>query len=88
MTPFAQFLRAAAIIASVMIGLVALWAARFLPGSLGRIFAWIFHVLTTPIILEISFAALGVVIVLAIAHRAEKNADEWVEMDFPDDEKR
>lgn len=88
MSSFRQFLQAATVIASVMIGLVGLWACRFLPGSFGRTCAWIFHVLTTPVILEISFAALGIIIVLIIAHRAEKNADEWVELDFPDDEKR
>jgi hypothetical protein len=37
----------------------------------------------TPIILEISFGVLGLMIVVALAHYHETKADEWVEMDFP-----
>jgi hypothetical protein len=35
--------------------------------------------------MEITFGALGIVIVVALAHYHEKHANEWVEMDIPDD---
>lgn len=74
------------LIISIIIGaVIGLWAGRFLPGKAGEIFGRIFHILTTPIILEISFGVLGIIIVLALSHFHEKNADEWVEMDIPDD---
>jgi uncharacterized membrane protein len=75
------------IISLIIGGLIGLWAGRFLPGKTGEIFAKIFHILTTPIILEISFGVLGIIIVLALSHYHEKNADEWVEMDIPNDTK-
>lgn len=78
-----SFLIISAIISAVM----GLWAGRFLPGKAGEVFAKIFHILTTPIILEISFGVLGIIIVLALSHYHEKNANEWVEMDIPDDTK-
>jgi hypothetical protein len=68
-----------------MMGLVGLWGARFLPDPIGGLCARIFHIITTPIILEISFGVLGICIVLALAHYNEKREDEWVEMDFPDE---
>lgn len=86
MSPLSQFFRAALIIAAVIIGIIGLWAGRFLPDPAGHLFSQIFHIITTPILLEISFSILGVIIVLIIAHRAEKNADEWVEMDFPEED--
>jgi hypothetical protein len=84
----ARQLRHSLLIISLVIGgILLLWFGRFLPGAAGELFARLFHILTTPIILEISFGALGIFIVLAIAHYHEKNADEWVEMDFPDEPK-
>lgn|GEM_PF-1953767 len=82
-----QLINAFLVIAAVMFGIIGLWAGRFLPEPLGSICARIFHILTTPIILEISFGILGILIVLALAHHHEKNADEWVEMDVPDETK-
>jgi Zn-dependent protease with chaperone function len=74
------------LIISIIIGaVVGLWAGRFLPGKAGELFGRIFHILTTPIILEISFGILGIIIVLALSHYHEKNADEWVEMEIPND---
>ena len=75
------------IISTIIGALVGLWAGRFLPGKTGELFARVFHILTTPIILEISFGVLGIIIVLALAHYHEKNANEWVEMDVPDEPK-
>jgi len=80
-----QLINAFLIIAAVIFGIIGLWAGRFLPGPLGSICAQIFHIVTTPIILEISFGILGILIVLALAHYHEKHADEWVEMDVPDE---
>ena len=80
-----QLINAFLIIAAVMLGIVGLWAGRFLPEPLGSMCARIFHILTTPIIMEISFGILGILIVLALAHHHEKNADDWVEMDVPDE---
>jgi hypothetical protein len=85
MTRRKQLLSAFLIIGFIMSALVGLWGARFLPDPIGGICARIFHIITTPIILEISFGALGICIVLALAHYNEKRADEWVEMDFPDE---
>jgi hypothetical protein len=74
------------LIISIIIGaVVGLWAGRFLPGKAGELFGRLFHILTTPIILEISFGVLGIIIVLALSHYHEKNADEWVEMEIPND---
>ena len=84
MTRRKQFLSAFLIIGFIMSAL-GLWAARFLPDPIGGICARIFHIITTPIILEISFGVLGICIVLALAHYNEKRSDEWVEMDFPDE---
>ena len=75
------------IISAIIGALIGLWAGRFLPGKVGEIFAKVFHILTTPIILEISFGMIGIIIVLALSHYHEKNADEWVEMDIPDETK-
>lgn len=75
------------IISTIIGALVGLWAGRFLPGKTGELFARVFHILTTPIILEISFGVLGIIIVMALAHYHEKNANEWVEMDIPDEPK-
>ena len=75
------------IIGAIIGTLVGLWAGRFLPGKTGELCARVFHILTTPIILEISFGVLGIVIVLALAHYHEKTANEWVEMDVPDEPK-
>ena len=84
----ARQLRSAFLIISLVImGILSLWFGRFLPGAAGELFARVFHIITTPIILEISFGLLGIMIVMAIAHYHEKNADEWVEMDFPDEPK-
>ena len=44
-----QLINAFLIIAAVMLGIVGLWAGRFLPEPLGSICARIFHILTTPI---------------------------------------
>ncbi|MFM2170531.1 MAG: hypothetical protein RI957_760 [Verrucomicrobiota bacterium] len=82
-----QLRHAALIIGGVILGIISLWAGRFLPGTAGEVLARIFHILTTPIILEASFGVLGIVIVMTLAHYNEKNADEWVELDFPDDKK-
>jgi hypothetical protein len=82
-----QLRNAILIIGGVALGIISLWAGRFLPGSAGEIMARIFHIITTPIILEASFGILGIVIVMALAHFNEKRADEWVEMDFPEDHK-
>lgn len=73
------------IIGGVTLGIISLWAGRFLPGTAGEVMARIFHIITTPIILEASFGILGIVIVMALAHYNEKRSDEWVEMDIPDD---
>jgi hypothetical protein len=88
MNTFRQIRGFLLIIFGVIAGLLGLWSGRFLPGTAGEFFARIFHILTTPIILEISFGALGIMIVFALAHHHEKNADEWVEMDFPQDEEK
>jgi hypothetical protein len=45
----------------------------------------IFHICTTPIIMEITLATIGIVIVVALAQYHEKHANEWIEMDIPDD---
>jgi hypothetical protein len=82
-----QLRNALLIIGGVILGIISLWAGRFLPGSAGEVLARIFHIITTPIILEASFGILGIMIVMALAHYNEKRADEWVEMDFPDDKK-
>lgn len=87
MSNASQLRRAILIIAGVTLGIISLWAGRFLPGSAGEVMARIFHIITTPIILEASFGILGIVIVMTLAYYNEKRADEWVEMDFPDDHK-
>lgn len=71
------------IIFAIIGGLLGLWSGRFLPGAAGEFFARMFHIITTPIILEISFGVLGLMIVVALAHYHETKADEWVEIDFP-----
>lgn len=85
MNHFRQLRGALLIILSVITGIVGLWAGRFLPGALGEFMARLFHLITTPIILEISFGVLGAMIVVALAHHHEKNADEWVEIEFPEE---
>jgi hypothetical protein len=74
------------IIFGLIAGLLGLWSGRFLPGTAGEFFARIFHIITTPILLEITFGVLGLMIVFGLAHYHEKKADEWVEMDFPKEE--
>lgn len=85
MPRFQQFLSALAIIVAVATGIVAIWLGRYLPGAAGDLFQALFRLLTTPIILEISFFALGLLIVMALAHYQETRHSEWVEMDFPVD---
>jgi hypothetical protein len=85
MSRLRQLTSALLILGTITSLVVGLWAGRFLPGKAGEFFARFFHLITTPIILEISFAALGIFIVIALAHHHEKNADEWVEMDIPDE---
>lgn len=82
-----QLRSALLIIGGVIFGIIGLWAGRFLPGTVGEVMSRVFHIITTPIILEASFGILGIVIVMTLAHYHEKNADEWVEMDFPDEKK-
>ncbi len=85
MSSLRQFAYASLVIGSVMLLVIGTWAGRFFPDPVGPIFARIFHICTTPIIMEITFGALGIVIVVALAHYHEKHANEWVEMDIPDD---
>jgi predicted membrane chloride channel (bestrophin family) len=80
-----QLRNALLIIGGVIFAILSLWAGRFLPGTLGEVMSRVFHIITTPIILEASFGILGIVIVMTLAHYNEKRADEWVEMDFPDE---
>ena len=80
-----QFLSALALIAAVAAGIVGLWLGRYLPGSAGELFQAMFRLLTTPIILEISFFSIGLLIVMALSHYHETRHNEWVEMDFPDE---
>lgn len=82
-----QIRSAAFIFGGIIAGILGLWFGRFLPGVPGELFARVFHIITTPIILEISFGVLGIIIVMALAHYHEKRADEWVEMDIPDEPK-
>lgn len=85
MTRARQLWNSFLIISTIIGSVIGLWAGRFLPGKVGEIFARIFHIITTPILLEISFGFLGVCIVMALAHYHEKHANEWVEMDVPDE---
>jgi hypothetical protein len=87
MSALPQIRAGALIFGGIIAGIVGLWFGRFLPGTAGELMARIFHIITTPIILEISFGVLGLLIVLALAHYHEKRADEWVEMDIPDEPK-
>ncbi len=85
MTRFRQFLSALAVIAAVAAGITGLWLGRFLPGTAGELFQAMFRFLTTPILLEISFFGIGLLIVMTLAHYHETRNNEWVEMDIPDD---
>ena len=85
MTSLRQFTYSCLVIFAVLALVIGTWAGRFFPDPAGAIFARIFHICTTPIIMEITLATIGVVIVVLLAHYHEKNANEWVEMDIPDD---
>ena len=85
MSSLRQFAYASLIIFSVLMLVIGTWAGRFFPDPVGAIFARIFHICTTPIIMEITLATFGIVIVVALAQYHEKHANEWVEMDIPDD---
>lgn len=72
------------IIVAVMLLLGGLFLAMQIPGKVGQFTTQFVLKITTPIILEISFATLGIIIVLALAWYNTRNANEFVEIDFPD----
>jgi cytochrome bd-type quinol oxidase subunit 1 len=73
------------IIALILAVTLGIRAASALPGALGEFFETITGVLGTPVLLEISFATIGFLIVLALNHwRAQREGDEFVEMDVLD----
>jgi len=70
-------------LAIIMLALVLGW--RSLPGVLGEWLGTIAGFITTPIFLEVSFAILGIVIVMTLNHfRQKKDGDELVYLDQVD----
>lgn len=72
------------VIAAVTVTLHVSW--RSLPGLLGEWVGIMVGLLSTPVFLEISFATLGLMIVLALNHwRQRKNGDEFVYLEQVED---
>lgn len=71
-----------AILAVVLIVSTAIRLLGTMPGFLGEVFAMFAGFLSTPVLLEISFFVLGILIVLAINHwRHKREGDEFVYLD-------
>lgn len=79
----AQFRNGFFIIFSVMLVLGGLFLAMHIPGKVGHLVSTFVLRITTPIILEISFGTLGIIIVVALAFYNSRREDEYVEMEIP-----
>jgi hypothetical protein len=82
-TRFAQFRNGFLIIFSLMLVLGGLFMAMHIPGKVGHLVSTFVLRITTPIILEISFGTLGIIIVVALAFYNSRREDEYVEMEIP-----
>jgi hypothetical protein len=70
------------ILAAVLIVSTAIRLLGTMPGFIGEVFAMFAGFLSTPVLLEISFFVLGLLIVLAINHwRHKREGDEFVYLD-------
>ena len=71
------------IIFSIMAVLGGLFFAMHIPGQVGQMVSAFVLRITTPIILEISFGTLGIIIVVALAFYNSRREDEYVEIEIP-----
>lgn len=62
--------------------IAVIWHGRHLPGFVGEWFATVLGIITTPFLMEASFIALGLLIVMIINHwRMRREGDELVYLD-------
>ena len=74
-----QVIVAVAILLGVMVLSVAIRLAGSAPGLLGEWFGMIAGFLSTPVLLEVSFFTIGLIIVVSVNHwRMKREGDEFV----------
>jgi hypothetical protein len=74
-----QVIVAVAILLGVMVVSVAIRLAGAAPGLLGEWFGMIAGFLSTPVLLEVSFFTIGLIIVVSVNHwRMKREGDEFV----------
>jgi len=79
---FKQVAVGVVVLAIVLVVTLGVRLASFLPGIVGDFFGIITGILSTPIMLEISFFTIGLMIVFAINHwRMKRDGDEFVYLD-------
>jgi hypothetical protein len=63
-----------------------LFGWRLVPGVFGEWLGTVIGVMTTPFLLEASFALIGLCLVVALNHRRWlRDGDEWVQLDVADE---
>lgn len=78
----AQVAVAVVILLGVLLVTVAIRLAGAAPGVLGEWFGMIAGFLSTPVLLEVSFFVIGVIIVVAVNHwRMKREGDEFVTLE-------
>lgn len=77
-----QVIVAVAILLGVLLVTIAIRLAGAAPGVLGEWFGMIAGLLSTPVFLEVSFFAIGLMIVVGVNHwRMKREGDEFVTLD-------
>ena len=77
-----QVIVAGAILLGVLLVTVAIRLAGAAPGVLGEWFGMIAGFLSTPVLLEVSFFTIGLMIVVGVNHwRMKREGDEFVTLD-------
>jgi len=77
-----QVIVAVSILLGVLVVTVAIRLAGAAPGLLGEWFGMIAGFLSTPVLLEISFFTIGLMIVVGVNHwRMKREGDEFVEFE-------
>jgi hypothetical protein len=81
-----QVVVAVTILFAVMVLTVAIRLAGAAPGVLGEWFGMIAGVLSTPVLLEFSFFAIGLIIVVGVNHwRSKRDGDDFVYLEQIDE---